>query len=91
MNINDTCIYFRSFPKYYARESSGAKPYTARWLTFSEYDQIINGSNIKHIHINEYLTTQSFTAEITDICKLGEVAGRVLVGIAFSDIKQEKY
>jgi hypothetical protein len=85
MRIDDHTIVFRSTNEWYETERGGGKPYTVRWIDHAEWTELIT-AGIEDVRIEHAdLEGTCFTRRVRGVSFLGEMLGRVLLGVCWHD------
>lgn len=83
MRIEGKTVVFKTIDKLFDAEEKGIKPYTVRILE-NEAFNALRKENVERVQIRRVgVPYKIFERDITSIVVLGEVAGRLLVGIAW--------
>lgn len=83
MKIKGDKVICKSTHDMFIKEAD-SKFYTIRWVSPDEFS-ILNNSEIKWIEIRDVYPQNRIVKEIIDITHLGDLFGKMLVGIGWKD------
>jgi hypothetical protein len=81
MHVENNCVFFKSTPYHFGKER-GDKNYTVRLMSMGDYDKLTQ-ENPRYISIMCSNSRDKIIREVIDITCLGELLGKMLVGIGW--------
>jgi hypothetical protein len=81
MHVENNCVFLKSTPYYFGKER-GDKNYTVRLMSMEDYDKLTQ-EDPDYIRLSCSNSRDNITREVIDITCLGELLGKMLVGIGW--------
>ena len=81
MHVENNCVFLKSTPYHFSKERD-SKNYTVRLMDVEEYAVLVDNP-IKYVEIHCTNSKEKISREVIDITCLGELLGKMLVGIGW--------